>query len=101
MRRHASSVPAGGVLRVVTARPFTATWSTDNWQTVNHTDASSVGLAGWFADFKAPAATDSAIVFTLYWPQENRWEGSNFTVPTRDPATTPGQPGKTEGTVSK
>ena len=83
MRRHAASVPAGGVLRILNGNPFHVTWSQDGWKTVRQKEAASVGAAGWFCDLEAPDGQEDAIVFTLYWPLEQRWEGENFTVPVR------------------
>jgi hypothetical protein len=38
---------------------------------------------GWFRDIVVAAKQTEPILFTLYWPQEDRWEGTNYTVTVR------------------
>ena len=86
MRRHVDSVMAGGTLRIIAGLPFQVTWSNDNWQSFHREDAVSVAAAGWFYDIAAGAEQTAPILFTLYWPQENRWEGTNYTINIRPTA---------------
>jgi glucoamylase len=83
LRRHVDSVAAGGTLRIVAGEFFQVTWSNDNWQTFHREDAVGVAQAGWFYDIVAGAEQTAPILFTLYWPGENRWEGTNYTVTIR------------------
>jgi hypothetical protein len=42
-----------------------------------------VDQAGWYRDIVVPVEQTEPILFTLYWPQEDRWEGTNYTVQVR------------------
>jgi glucoamylase len=72
---------AGKTLRVEIRVPFTVRWSTDDWHTPNEIEAQATGLGIHVADLPTGKLHSGAvIVFTLYWPAANRWEGTNFTV---------------------
>jgi glucoamylase len=73
---------AGRVLRVQTTCPVLVHWSRDQWNTRRDTEAhESAGLGIWLADLDATAlAPGAAVEFTLYYPQEGRWEGQDYRV---------------------
>ena len=71
---------AGHTLRVIDSLAFQVTWSTDNWQTVQHTDARDIGFGGFYADLPSVPGKDGAIVFTMLLTASNQWIGKNFTV---------------------
>ncbi len=73
-------LPAGHILRILDRDAFRVVWSTDDWQTTNHTESKSVGYPGFFADVSTSAAQAGSLVFTLFWPQQGRWLGKNYTV---------------------
>jgi glucoamylase len=79
-RRHVDEIEAGKTLRVISARSFEITWTLDNWKTTNKQASDDVGPAGSFADVRTGAGQTEPILFTLYWPKEDRWEGVNYTV---------------------
>ena len=55
-------------------------WSFDGWQTAQDTNTRDP-LGVFVADLPSDSlAVGREIVFTLYWPQEQRWEGVNYTV---------------------
>ena len=60
--------------------PATVHWSFDNWQTSQ--DAPTRDPLGvYVADLPTDAlAKGREIIFTFYWPQEQRWEGTDYTV---------------------
>ncbi len=70
-------------LRVESEQRFDLVWSVDDWKTPERTEARAVGFSGFFAD-AAPENGEpinaDRIVFTLFWPEENRWEGVNYEV---------------------
>jgi glucoamylase len=78
--RPISAVVQGGALRIVDAMRFTVVYTTDNWATKIELDAHSLGRIGCFADI--PVASDQAgsIIFTLHWPEPERWLGRNYEV---------------------
>ena len=56
-------------------------WSTDNWNTVLDTSALATGLGTFILDLPNGGLMGEGIVrFTMFWPQQNRWEGANFEV---------------------
>jgi glucoamylase len=72
---------AGENLRIAVLEPARIHWSSDGWHTTHDDLTQDTGLGAHFFDL--PAATLAAgtiIVFTLFWPQHQRWEGSNFSV---------------------
>ena len=78
--RPITAMVQGGTLRIIDARRFTVVWTNDNWVTTNHLDSRVVGKPGSFADIQAAADQTGSIVFTLHWPEENRWVGHNYEV---------------------
>jgi glucoamylase len=77
----------GSTLRIIDANRFHVVWTADNWVTTNHLDSRVVGRPGSFADVQTSPNQTGSIVFTLYWPQDDRWLGHNceITVTTETP----------------
>jgi glucoamylase len=80
LRRPISTISAGKVLRITAHNRFKVTWTADGWKTNHVTESSTVGYAGSFADIPTRPQQTGAVSFTLYWIEENRWEGRNFDV---------------------
>ena len=80
LRRPLESIPAGYTLRVINGKHFRILWSADDWQTVTAVESCTVGYAGSFADIPTSDKQSGKLSFTLFWPEENRWEGRNFDV---------------------
>jgi glucoamylase len=79
------TMPQGKQLRLVLPALAQVRWSLDNWRTLQETNTRDTGLGAYVADLPAnqlPAGSE--IVFTFYWPQEQRWEGTNFSVVVED-----------------
>jgi glucoamylase len=75
------TMPQGKKLRIVLTAPAMVHWSFDNWQTQHDINTRETGLGTHVADFPAAGlSAGSEIVFTFYWLQEQRWEGTDFTV---------------------
>ena len=56
-------------------------WSTDGWKTVSDSDTVATGLGLHVLDLPPQRLTDGTIVrFTMFWPAQNRWEGTDFQV---------------------
>jgi glucoamylase len=79
-RRRIHSIPAGKTLRVTAASRFQVTWTADGWKTNNVLDSTQVGYAGSYADLATVAGQTGSLTLTLFWPDEDRWEGQNFEV---------------------
>ena len=80
MRRPISRVEAGRVLRVIAQHHFRVVWSADGWKTSDTVESTALGCAGSFADLPPASKQTAALSFTLFWTEENRWEGRNFDV---------------------
>jgi glucoamylase len=84
--RPISAMLQGRTLRIMDQNPFRVVYTTDNWATKLAVDSRMVGRPGSFVDIltAAPspdhAGQQGSIVFTLFWPQENRWLGRNCEV---------------------
>jgi glucoamylase len=56
-------------------------WSLDGWTTAHDTNTRNTGLGIHTLDLPtASLSVGGQAVFTFYWPNENRWEGANFSV---------------------
>jgi glucoamylase len=80
LRRMLKSVEAGRVLRIIARQHFCVLWSADNWKTNATIDATALGCVGSFADLPTTKEQTGQLSFTLFWTEENRWEGRNFDV---------------------
>ena len=52
----------------------------DNWSTTNLTNSKVVGYPGSYVDIPTIANQTGTIIFTLYWPAEDRWLGKNISI---------------------
>jgi len=78
--RPVAAIRAGLRLRIVDTARFSVHYSTDNWATSATIESHPVGYAGSFADIPTTVGQAGAIVFTLYWPGQDKWLGRNFEV---------------------
>jgi glucoamylase len=75
------TMPTGKTLRIELLAAAVVHWSSDGWQTSHDAKTKDTGLGMHVADLPTgdlPAST--ALTFTLYWPTEDRWEGTDFEV---------------------
>lgn len=79
-RRQIRTMPAGKALRITSASRFMVRWTADGWATQHDLDSTQLGALGSYADLPTEKAQTGALIFTLYWPGEDRWEGKNFEV---------------------
>jgi glucoamylase len=69
------------MLRVELLSTALVRWSVDGWQTDEYTPTRDSGLGTHFADLDtAGLEPGSSIVFRLYWPGDDRWEGSDYEI---------------------
>jgi glucoamylase len=74
-------VAPGRVLRLECLDQARIRWSTDDWKTISDSDAIATGLGLYVFDLPAERLTDGTIVrFTMFWPGQNRWEGTDYQV---------------------
>jgi glucoamylase len=72
---------AGQILRLEVLSPALVHWSSDDWQTGHDIETRGTGLGVHLVDLPTaefPAGT--SLVFTFYWPEEERGEGVDFVV---------------------
>jgi glucoamylase len=75
------TMPQGKRLRFVLTAAALVHWSFDNWRTQDDTGTRDTGLGTYVVDLSTERlSVGSEIVFTLYWPQEERWEGTDYSV---------------------
>jgi glucoamylase len=79
------TMPRGKTLRISLPAPALVHWSFDGWRTTHDTETVDTGLGLYAADLPtAHLAGGTSIVFTFYWPQQQRWEGEDSTVEVQD-----------------
>jgi glucoamylase len=75
------SVPRNKTLRIVLLLPGRVRWTIDNWTTAHDTDTRDTGLGIHVLDLPtASLPPGGEVVFTFFWPNENRWEGTDYRV---------------------
>ncbi len=77
----ARTIPAGKRLRIETQARAVVRWTSDSWTTSNDVEAADTTLGIWVADLATDSLAIAADVqFTAYWPDSDRWEGTNYAV---------------------
>ena len=75
------SIPRNKTLRLVLLSPAKVHWSIDNWMTPHDTNTRDTGLGIHILDLPtASLPPGGEALFTFFWPNENRWEGTDFRV---------------------
>jgi glucoamylase len=75
------SMPQGKQLRLVLLAAARVRWTLDGWNTVHDTDTRDTGLGMHAADLpSSKLAAGNEILFTFFWLEALRWEGTNFSV---------------------
>jgi glucoamylase len=78
--RQASSLPAGGTLRIQTASPFRLHWTSDEWKQRHDMNSKSIGTGHDYVDIRVPPDQTAPIRFTFLWTTTGHWEGRDFQV---------------------
>lgn len=72
---------AGYILRIELLSRAMVRWSTDDWRNSVNTMTQDSGLGIWAADLDtARLAQGDSVVFTFFWPDDDRWEGVNYDI---------------------
>lgn len=88
--RRPATVAADTPLRVVADRPFRLRASADDWRTTSDRDAVATGVGLHFVDLEPLDRPGRSWRFTFFWPEADRWEGTDFAVTAAtEPATRP------------
>ena len=78
--RQVTQMVAGLMLRIMDAKRFRVTYTLDDWATQATVESRTVGYPGSYADIGTTPEHAGKIIFTLYWPAEDRWLGRNHEV---------------------
>jgi len=78
--RRPSTIAPEAPLRVIADRPFRLRASPDGWRTVSDRDATGTGIGLYFVDLEPLGRPGLAWRFTFYWPDDDRWEGTDYAV---------------------
>jgi glucoamylase len=78
--RPVAQIAAGRTLRVVDTARFRMLYTVDNWATSVTVQSHPVGYAGSFSDIATTPGQAGKIIFTFYWPEQDKWLGRNFEV---------------------
>jgi glucoamylase len=78
--RQVRAVEPGQVLRIQAEAPFALHWSSDLWQTVNHSAATMTRLGVAYVDLPVGPAQQAPFRFTFHWTTDGRWEGRDYEV---------------------
>ena len=76
-----ASIAPGETLRIIEGARFRLLWTQDEWQTNHTVESKYVGSSVCYADISIEKQTPGKLSFTLYWLDEDRWEGRNYDVP--------------------
>jgi glucoamylase len=75
------TIPPGKMLRLEVLAPALVRWSTDDWRNAQNIKTQDTGLGVHIVDLPTDKLPSGEILrFTFYWPESNRWEGSDFAV---------------------
>jgi glucoamylase len=80
MARQVRCVLAGGLLRILGHSPFLLHWSDDEWTTPHDTSSTPTALGVDYVDIQVSPWQTVPIRFTFYWPQQNKWQGTDYQV---------------------
>ena len=75
------TMKAGRTLRIEVLRPAMIHWSTDYWRTAKDIETLDTGLGVHFVDLPSSGLSAGGMIFfTIYWLDQDRWEGVDYTV---------------------
>ncbi len=75
------AMKAGRLLRIETLERTVIRWSRDHWRTMQDQQTKDSGLGVHTADLPVgDLATGGKVVFTIYWPERSRWEGTDYDI---------------------
>ncbi len=75
------TIPRNKTLRIVLLTPGRVHWTVDGWKSTHDTDARDTGLGIYILDLPtASLPVGAQAIFTFFWPDQNRWEETDYTV---------------------
>ncbi len=80
LSRQITRMVSGLTLRIMDADRFRVVYTFDDWATSRTVESRTVGYPGSYADIGTTPEQKGKIIFTLYWPAEDRWLGRNHEI---------------------
>lgn len=80
MNHQVRTVPAGCQLHILAVTPLSLHWSDDEWATKRDSSSIPTSIGIEYVDIQVAETQNSPIRFTFCWPEESRWQGSDFEV---------------------
>ncbi|HEV3510514.1 MAG TPA: glucan 1,4-alpha-glucosidase [Candidatus Sulfotelmatobacter sp.] len=75
------TVPRNQTLRINLLSPARVHWSIDGWKTAHDIDTRDTGMGIYTLNLPtASLPVGGQVVFTFFWPDQNRWEGTDYRV---------------------
>ena len=75
------TIPRNKKLRIVLLKPALVHWSVDGWNSFQDSKTRDTGLDTYVLDLPtASLQKGNQVAFTFFWPDENRWEGTDYFV---------------------
>jgi glucoamylase len=75
------TIPCGKTLRIILLEFGMVHWSDDGWNTTHDTYSRDSGVGVYAVDIPTEKLTvGRELVFTFFWPTEQRWEGVDYRV---------------------
>ncbi len=78
--RRVGVLHVGHTLRIQAAAAFRLHWTADGWVTANDTESTGTVTGIFYVDIPPQVGQNTAILFTFYWLETQRWEGRDFVV---------------------
>ena len=78
--RRVRTVRRGCTLRIIVGAPFELRWTADDWHNIQQTPSRPTALRLEWVDVAVAPNQQAPLRFTFFWPEANRWEGSDFEV---------------------
>ena len=79
-RRRTATIEPNETLRIIAERAFRLHASRDGWASTEDLDSIDTGLDLHYVDLAPLERAGRAWRFTFYWPNQDRWEGTDFSV---------------------
>ena len=75
------TLAAGKILRIELPRPAMIHWSGNGWQSIDDTPTRVTAFGTHLADLDTEGLVPGdAVVLTLYWQNDQRWEGTDYRI---------------------
>ena len=75
------TIKAGRTLRIEVLQQAVIHWSADSWRTAQDIATRDTDLGMHVADLPSKdLAAGGTIIFTIYWPEQAKWEGTDYSV---------------------